>query len=104
MRHITSCLSSRRGLNQRLANICRHAMELETLNTVVKKFLPPHLRERCNVGSFLKNNLTLTVDSAVWSTELHYHLGEIRDKLRSQGGLPQLSSIKIAVNNAPHFF
>jgi hypothetical protein len=90
MRQINRCI------NKQLVAICEAVMHLDTLNTQIKHYLPPYLAENCRAGSFSKGRLTLVV-SPIWATELHYKLPELRDRLRKEGKLYQLTSIKIAV-------
>lgn len=91
MRRINRCL------NPQLVEICQNAMELESLNSLVKTFLPSHLTNYCNVGSFIRGSLTLTIPNANWATELRYLIPELRDKLRKDAGLYQLTGIKIGI-------
>ncbi|KTC76772.1 DUF721 domain-containing protein [Legionella brunensis] len=93
MRRINRCL------NSQLQEICQNALELEGLSTLVKTHLPPHLSNYCKVGSFLKGALTLTITNAAWATELRYNLPELRDKLRKEAGLYQLTGIKISIES-----
>ncbi|WED43237.1 DUF721 domain-containing protein [Legionella cardiaca] len=91
MRRINRCL------NPQLLEICQNAIELEGLNALVKTYLPAHLVNYCNVGSFLRGSLTLTITNSAWATELRYAIPELRDKLRREAGLYQLVGIKITV-------
>lgn len=93
IRLINSCL------NNQLRSICQNALELEGLNDLVKAYLPKHLAEYCQVGSFNKGYLTLILSHSEWGTELRYSLPEVRDQLRKEGGLYQLVGIKIAMDD-----
>lgn len=90
MRSINRCL------NPQLQKICQRVIQIDELNTKIKAYLPQHLIEHCQVGSFNQGCLLITVNDAVWATELRYSQAELRDNLR-KGGLFQLSSIKIAI-------
>ncbi|VEB38067.1 Zn-ribbon-containing, possible RNA-binding protein-like protein [Legionella sainthelensi] len=92
MRSISHCL------NKQLAEICQHSFQLEELSHRVKQLLPENLVTECNVGSFNKGCLVLTTTNAVWATQLRYILPELRDRLRKEAGIYQLSSIKITVS------
>ncbi|CAM3546431.1 Zn-ribbon-containing, possible RNA-binding protein-like protein [Legionella oakridgensis] len=92
MRSISHCL------NKQLAEICQRSFQLEELSRKVKQLLPENLVKECYVGSFNKGCLILTTTNAVWATQLRYILPELRDRLRKEAGLYQLSSIKVTVN------
>lgn len=91
MRHIKQCF------NTTLAKFVEQAEHLDNLNQVVKQHLPSSLQDHCRVASFYLGCLILTVTDAVWLTELRYLVPELRDNLRRNAGLYQLSSIKISV-------
>jgi hypothetical protein len=92
MRHITRCL------NTQLAEICKQAMKVEELDTLVSGFLPESLREQCHAGSFNNSCLVLVTHDPAWASQLRFILPELRDKLRREAGIHQLASIKITVN------
>ncbi|TAL64274.1 MAG: DUF721 domain-containing protein [Legionella sp.] len=91
MRSISRCL------NKQLAEICERSVQLEELSDKITHLLPPNLAAMCKVGSFAKGCLVLTTTDAVWASQLRYAIPELRDKLRSEAGMYQLSSIKINV-------
>lgn len=93
MRRINRCL------NNQLLEICQRTIQLEELNLKLHHFLPEALREHCHVGSFTKGCLLLSISDAAWASQLRYSLPELRDKLRSEAGLYQLTSIKVSVAN-----
>lgn len=72
-------------------------MQLEMLNQMVQKHLPASMVNHCQVGSFRLGCLRLIVTDPIWASELRYSLPDLRDTLRSEAGLYQLSSIKIDV-------
>ena len=84
-------------LNQKLIDICQQAVQLEDLNSKIKAFLDEDLKDHCSVGSFNNGCLLMVVDNAVWASQLRYVLPELRDKLRKDAGIYQLSSIKISI-------
>jgi hypothetical protein len=84
-------------LNQDLLGLCQHALQLETLNQQVLALLPESMQSHCFVGAFNKGALLLMVDSPAWASQLRYLVPELRDKLRSDGGLYQLTAIKIVI-------
>ncbi len=92
MRSINRCL------NKQLAELCQRAVQLESLSTKLTQLLPNELANECKVGSFNKGCLLLTTTNAAWASQLRYLIPELRDKLRKEAGLYQLSSIKIAVD------
>ena len=91
MRHITHCL------NTRLVEICERTIQLETLDLIINNYLPEELKTRCHVGSFNQGCLILTIDCQSWATQLRFMLPELRDFLRREAKLYQLSSIKITI-------
>jgi hypothetical protein len=91
MRLIKHCL------NKQLADICNGSIQLEDLSSKVAKLLPENLASKCHVGSFNKGCLVLTTTSADWATQLRYLLPELRDKLRKELGLYQLSNLKVVI-------
>lgn len=92
MRHITRCV------NPRLADLCQRAIKLEELSEKIYTYLPEALRDQCHVGSFNNSCLILIVTDPIWATQLRYTIPELRDRLRSEAGIHQLASIKIALN------
>lgn len=90
MRLIHQCL------NKQLTDICQRSAQLHELNSLVRNYLKPSLRDHCQVGSFNKGCLILVVD-AVWATELRYELPALRDRLRNEAALYQLIAIEINI-------
>ena len=91
MRSIKKCL------NKQLADLCERSIQLEDLSKKVSQFIPTPLANSCHVGSFSKGCLVLTTSNASFASQLRYALPELRDKLRKEGGIYQLSSIKIII-------
>jgi hypothetical protein len=91
MRSISRCL------NKQLIDICQRSVQLEELTNKVRQLLPEPLAGECHVGSFNKGCLVLSTNNAAWASQLRYALPELRDKLRKELGLYQLSSIKVNV-------
>ncbi|MGC1183421.1 DciA family protein [Legionella sp.] len=91
MRPINRCF------NKQLAELCQRSVQLEELSKKLEQLLPAELAGTCNVGSFNKGCLILTTTEAAWASQLRYAIPELRDKLRKEAGMYQLSSIKIAV-------
>lgn len=91
MRSISRCL------NKQLVDICQRSVQLEELSSKVVHYLPPELASTCTVGSFNKGCLMLTTTDAAWASQLRYAIPELRDKLRKEAGMYQLSSIVVSV-------
>lgn len=91
MRRISHCL------NNQLQDICQRALQLDELNHKLKQYLPENLAGHCQIASLTKGCLLITTSNAVWATELNYCRPELRDRLRREAGLYQLTSIKIEV-------
>lgn len=84
-------------INPTLTTLCKHAIELESLTTIVQEYLPENYRAHCSVSGFSKGCLTLHVKQAGLAAELRYLLPDLRDALRSQAGIHQLVNIKISI-------
>jgi len=91
MRRINRCL------NTRIIEICKNTALLEELNTHIQTFLPINLKDHCHVGSFNKGCLLIVVSNAEWASQLRYFVPELRDKLRTEAKIYQLTSIKITI-------
>lgn len=91
MRKINRCL------NNRLTDICKLTMQLEDLNTKLRHYLPSSLSSYCYVGSFNLGCLVVVVSDPVWASQLRYSVPELREKLRKEAGIYQLTSIKIMI-------
>ncbi|KGP64223.1 hypothetical protein EP47_04000 [Legionella norrlandica] len=89
--------SINRCLNKQLSEICQRSMQLEELSLKISRFLPENLADKCQVASFNKGSLLLTTTNAAFASQIRYLLPDLRDKLRKEAGLYQLSAIKITV-------
>ncbi len=87
-----------RCLNPQLIAMCKKSIQIESLNDKVSDYLPVTLKPHCTVASFTQGCLNLIVDDPVWASSLRFILPEMRDKLRVQAGMYQLTSIKITIN------
>ncbi len=92
MLHISKCF------NQSITNIQSEAVKLHELQKVILNYLPNEMQNTCKIASFNNGCLILNVDDAVWASQLRFMLPEIRDNLRKNHNLYQLSSIKISIN------
>lgn len=92
MRHITNCF------NRDLAKLRSQAVELETVHKLIMQYIPTEIKPNCQVSAFNAGCLILTVNDAIWASQLRFMLPEIRDKLRKEANLYQLSSIKVKIN------
>lgn len=91
MRSISRCL------NKQLIELCQRSVQLEELSNKLIQLLPVELKNSCQVGSFNKGCLVLSTTNAEWASQLRYVIPELRDKLRKEAGMYQLTSIKIAL-------
>jgi hypothetical protein len=89
-----------RYMNQSLQSICKRVLQLEELDAKLQAVLPSMLQGKCHVKSFNQNCLSIIAVDPVWATQLHYCLPEIRDKLRKEAGIYQLTSIKVTVSSS----
>lgn len=87
-------------LRQPLAALGQDTLQLQALTKTVHSLLPPQLALQCQVSHFSKEGrLLLTTSQATWASQLNYFIPELRDKLRKEAGLHQLSSIKVKVQD-----
>ncbi len=86
-----------RYLNTRIIEICKNTALLEDLNKHLQNFLPLDLKAHCHVGSFNKGCLLIVTSNAEWASQLRYFVPELRDKLRIEAHIYQLTSIKITI-------
>ena len=91
MRRINRCL------NTRLIQICQRTVQLEELTSKLYSYLPSPLQDHCHVGSFNSGCLIIVASDAAWASQLRYSLPDLRDKLRKEAGIYQLSSIKVTI-------
>ncbi len=94
MRRINRCL------NTRLIQICQRTVQLEELTSKLYNYLPSPLQDHCHVGSFNRGCLVIVASNPAWASQLRYSLPELRDKLRIEAGIYQLSSIKVTIATA----
>jgi len=91
MRSISRCF------NKQLADICQRSLQIEELSNKIMQLLPGNLAKACKVGSFNKGCLILTTTDPAWASQLRYAIPELRDKLRKEAGMYQLTSIKVTL-------
>lgn len=91
MRRINRCF------NHQLHHLCQGAVELDVLSRAILKFLPKTLHGHCQVASFNRGCLLLTINKPNLATELRYLLPNLRDDLRKEAKLHQLISIKLRI-------
>ena len=85
-------------LNDKILSMCQKSVQLDDLEYKLRQYLPDVLKEKCKVGGLNKGCLLLVVDDIIWATPLRFLIPELRDNLRKQAQLHQLSSIKIQLN------
>lgn len=85
-------------LNKQLSDICQRSIQLEELSEKVLQFIPKELAPHCQVASFNKGCLILSTTDGHWASLLRYALPELRDALRKEAQIYQLTSIKITIN------
>lgn len=91
MRRINRCF------NQQLHHLCHGAMQLDVLNNLLVNFLPKTLQGHCQVASFNRGCLILSISKPTLATELRYLLPTLRDTLRMEAKLYRLTSIKLQI-------
>ena len=69
--------------------------QLDKLQDLIQQLLPEHLRSHVRVGNMKNGQLLLICDDTSWTTELKFLLPELRDRLREEYQLYQLSGLRI---------
>jgi len=69
--------------------------QLDKLQDLIQHLLPEHLRSHVRVGNMKNGQLLLICDDTSWTTELKFLLPELRDRLREEYQLYQLSGLRI---------
>ena len=87
----------RQCVNPQLIKICRKSMQMDSLNQIVRNYLPSNLQDHCRLCSYEKGLLTFVTNDAVFASELRFCLSDIRDKLRKEAGFFQLIATKIII-------
>lgn len=87
-----------RCLNPKLSELCQKVLYLEELNDKIAQFLPDNLRRLVKACSFTHGKLVLIVSGQEWASQLRYSLPELRDKLRCEGKIYNLTTIKIKLD------
>lgn len=91
MRPINECF------NQKLAKIYQQSLQTANLTKKIQQFLPEFLHIHCKVGSFYEGTLIILTTNSGYASQLRFLLPELRDNLRTNAGLYQLSNIKIKI-------
>lgn len=91
MRRINRCF------NKQILSLCQQTVQLDDLNLKLQQYLPETLRDHCRAGSFNRGCLLLVISKPAVATELRYFIPTLRDTLRSEAGLYQLTSIKVQI-------
>jgi hypothetical protein len=88
-------------INDKLLDICKQSMALEALNVQIQHYLPEELKPHVTVGSFKLGALILVTNDPAWACQLRFLLPNLRDRLRKEAHLYQLTGIHIQ-SNPPH--
>lgn len=92
MLHISKCF------NQNMINIQSQVEKIRELQKLIVDYIPAEMQNICKIASFNNGCLILQVDDSIWASQLRFLIPEIRDNLRKNHNLYQLSNIKITVN------
>ncbi len=84
-----------------LRKLVRHAQRFRSADKIVKQFLPAHLHGHCQVAHLDTSQLTLTVDSAAWLTQLRYAQQTLLQQLKKQPQFIHLQTIQLRVMPLP---
>lgn len=93
MRRINRCL------NPQLVSICLQSYQVDKINDIFQSLLPEHLRGHCQVVSFIRGKLAISVNDSTFATELRYLIPSLRDSLRREHQLYQLIQCDIVIND-----
>jgi hypothetical protein len=92
MLHISKCF------DKNISDIQIQSEKYRELEIIIENFLPEDMKNTCKIASFNNGCLILNVKDSVWATQLRFMLPDLRDYLRKENNLYQLSSIKININ------
>ncbi len=91
MKSINQCL------NPQLSNLYSKIIQLKQLTTTMNQFLPNTLKNHCHITSFINGRMSIALNEVALATELRYFLPDLRDRLRKQANLFQLTSIDVCI-------
>lgn len=83
--------------NKFLSDLITKSHESETLTQKVKQFLDDELAQHCKVLHVQKGCLTVAISSAIWATKFRYATANLLNRLRTEGKLYNLRTIKTIV-------
>lgn len=92
MLHISKCF------NKNVSDIQTQGEKCRDLEKIITNYLPIEIRSAVTIASFNNGCLILNVNDSVWASQLRFMLPELRDYLRKENNLYQLSNIKITIN------
>ncbi|NKB46315.1 MAG: DUF721 domain-containing protein [Legionellales bacterium] len=84
----------------KLQYLLQRTSELDILNNTLRGYLPAELVEHVWVTNIRQGCLILATHNATWGTHLRYLLPSLRDALRRDGILPNLTEIQYIVRPA----
>ena len=84
--------------NSALSALLRKARELESLETLVRGWLPPALAPHVRVAALREDTLVLTVDSAAWATRLRYECPGIVASAQEHAVTRAVRNVRIRVS------
>ena len=102
MKAINQCL------NQQLTVFYNKTTELKQINNTMQQFLPSSLKNYCYLAAIINGRMIINLNEISLATELRYFLPELRDKLRKEANLFQITKIDIRIaeqqkiNNTPN--
>ena len=89
----TSSISDLLESSDTLSRLCKHIQKLNSLQTKLRDYLDPPLKQHVIIADYRQKTLVFHADSAAWATKLRYRTPEILKLF--QDDLPGLQSIRI---------
>lgn len=83
--------------NPTLGALVTRARQMQTLERVVRSWLPPALAPHVGVATIREETLVLTVRSAAWATKLRFEVPAILAAARTHDATRTVRDVKIKV-------
>lgn len=81
--------------NPTLAGLINRARELQSIDSLVRSWLPPMLAPHVKVATLRDDTLVLSVKSAVWATRLRFECPNLVERARACDATRAVRQIKI---------
>lgn len=79
--------------NKSILNILAHIQQLQELNSIMARYLPPDVANHCKVVKLDRDCLIVLTENGNWATQLRFQIPELLQQLRQHPLLAKLSGI-----------